>query len=197
VALAALLGLGAAVAFALGVSAGAPAAGVIDWQPTLAWREPWRAWSAAWLHFSARHLAANLVGAALVGALGWVGRVPQRTALAWFVAWPLTQAGLLLRPDLGHYGGLSGVLHAGVAAVALHLIVARRGPRRWVGAAMLAALAIKVLGEAPWGDALRHPTDWDIAIAPFAHATGLVAGLLASGIAEVLGRRALTIDRHG
>jgi hypothetical protein len=41
---------------------------------------------------------------------------------AWVCAWPLTQLGLLMRPDLSHYGGLSGVLHAGAAIVALHLV---------------------------------------------------------------------------
>ena len=200
-ALAALLGLGAAAVFVV-ATADAPAlatvSAAIDWQPALAWREPWRAWSAAWLHFSGLHLAANLAGAALVAALGWVGRLPRRSVLAWFVAWPLTQLGLLARPDLVHYGGLSGVLHAGVAVAALHLIVAARGPRRVIGLALLAMLVAKVLSETPWGDALRNPAGWDIAVAPFAHLSGLIAGLLASAVAEVLHHgRPLTIDRHG
>ncbi|MEP7302398.1 MAG: hypothetical protein ABI699_12795 [Caldimonas sp.] len=188
--LAALLGLGAGLGFAV-------PAGTIDWQPGLAWREPWRAWSAAAVHFSTLHLAANLAGAALAGALGWVGRLPARSALAWFVAWPFVHLGLLLRPELVHYGGLSGVLHAGVAVAALHLVVTGRGPRRAIGVALLAVLSAKVLSEAPWGEALRHPAGWDIAIAPFAHASGLVAGLLASAAAEGLRRRALSISRHG
>ena len=200
-ALAALLGLGATAVFVartIDAPGFAAVSAAIDWQPALAWREPWRAWSAAWLHFSDLHLAANLIGAVLVGALGWVGRVSRRSVLAWFVAWPLTQLGLLARPDLGHYGGLSGVLHAGVAVAALHLIVAARGPRRVIGLALLAALAAKVLSETPWGDALRHPAGWDIAVAPFAHLSGLVAGLLASALAEALHHgRPLTIDRHG
>ena len=205
-ALAALLGAGAMSVFAAAAFGGpafAAMAEAIDWQPSLAWREPWRAWSAPLLHFSSLHLAVNLAGTALVGALGVVGRVPQRTALAWLLAWPLTQFGLLARPDLAHYGGLSGVLHAGVAAAALYLIVATRGPRRFIGVALLAALSIKVLGESPWGDALRRPAGWDIAVAPAAHASGLVAGLLTSGIGEALLRRkpgagsGPTIDRHG
>jgi rhomboid family GlyGly-CTERM serine protease len=193
-----VLGLGAALSFAAApaLPAFAPTAGAIDWQPALAWREPWRAWSAAWLHFSSLHLAANLTGTALVGTLGWAGRVPRRTALAWFFAWPLTQFGLLARPDLMHYGGLSGVLHAGVAAAALYLIVAAHGPRRVIGMALLTALSVKVLNEAPWGAALRQSADWDIAVAPFAHASGLVAGLLASGVAEALHRHSLTIGRN-
>ena len=122
---------------------------------------------------------------------------PGRAALAWFVAWPLTQLGLLARPDLVHYGGLSGVLHAGVAVAALCLIVRTPGPRRVIGIALLIALAAKVLSETPGGAPLRHPAGWDIAVAPFAHASGLVAGLVASAIAEALHRCTLTIGRHG
>ncbi len=195
-----LLGLGAAAVF-FAAAPDAPAfaamSAAIDWQPALVWREPWRAWSAAGLHFSGLHLAANLAGAVLVGALGGIARLPRRTALAWFVAWPLAQLGLLARPDLLHYGGLSGVLHAGVAVAALYLIVRTRGSRRRIGIGLLLALAAKVLSETPWGAPLRHPAGWDIAVAPFAHASGLVAGLLAAAVAEALHGRTLTIGRHG
>jgi rhomboid family GlyGly-CTERM serine protease len=177
-----LLGLGAVAV--LGLSSLA-----LDWQPARFWREPWRAWSAALVHLSGLHLAANLAGCALVGALGLVARVPQRSVTAWLVAWPLTQIALLARPDLDHYAGLSGVLHAGVAVVAVHLIATARGLRQAVGLAVLAALALKVAGESPFAaDALRPREGWDIAIAPFAHAAGLAAGAFASALAEGLAR---------
>ncbi len=168
---------------------------MIDWQPARAAAEPWRAASAVFVHYSATHLTANLIGAALVGALGRVARVPGRTVVAWLVAWPLTQLGLLLRPDLLHYGGLSGVLHAGVACVAFHLIVDGHGTRRAIGAATLAGVVVKVLSESPWGAALRHPAGWDIATAPFAHASGLVAGLVAAALCDVVSRLSLRATR--
>ena len=74
------------------------------------------------------------------------------------------------------------MLHAGVACVAWRLIVHAHGRRRAIGALTLALVAIKVVSEAPWGAALRHPAGWDIATAPFAHASGLVAGLAASAL---------------
>jgi len=86
-----------------------------DWQPALALAEPWRWWTAAFVHWSRLHLVANLTGLLVVMALGWAARLPAVSAVAWFIAWPLTQLGLLLRPELTHFGGLSGVLHAGVA----------------------------------------------------------------------------------
>jgi len=180
-ALAAVLAVGAALAFGREPSG-------LDWQPGLAGAEPWRLFSAAFVHYSALHLLANLAGVALVGALGFYARVPGSLVLAWLVAWPLTQLGLLARPDLLHYGGLSGVLHAGTACVGVYLVVNARGPRRAIGALLLAALAIKVLSETPGGPALRHPAGWDIATAPFAHAAGLVAGVLAALVIEATTR---------
>ena len=142
--------------------------------------------SAAFVHYSALHLLANLAGLSLVGALGAFARVPWPIAAAWLLAWPLTQLGLLARPDLVHYGGLSGVLHAGVACVGWQLVVHEHGRRRAIGALVLAGLAAKVASEAPWGSPLRHPPGWDIATAPFAHASGLVAGLVAAALCDVL-----------
>lgn len=162
---------GALVATAL------PAA-ALDWQPALAWREPWRWWSAAFVHWSARHLAVNVVGLAAVVAWGWVARVPARSALAWAAAWPATHLALLAQPQLAHYGGLSGVLHAGVAIVAVRLLVCERGARRAIGAAVLGALALKVVLEAPWHGALQSVAPWDFAVAPLAHASGAAVGAL-------------------
>jgi rhomboid family GlyGly-CTERM serine protease len=164
----------------------------LDWQPARAIAEPWRAWTAAGVHLSAMHLAANLAGALLVGALGVVADVPRRSTAAWFVAWPLTQFGLLARADLGHYGGLSGVLHAGVAVAAVHLIADGPRARRRIGAAVLVGLVAKVLSEAPWGPAVVHPAGWDIGVAPFAHASGTLAGLACALIAWALAARTST-----
>ncbi len=180
-AVAATLAAGALLAFRIDPQS-------LDWQPALAASEPWRAVTAAFVHYSPLHLAANLAGAALVGALGRVAGVTTGTVVAWIVALPLTQLGLLARPDLLHYGGLSGVLHAGVACVSWQLIAHGRGARRTIGMLTLAGVVLKVLSESPWGPPLRHPADWDIATAPFAHASGLVAGLLAAAVSDAASR---------
>jgi rhomboid family GlyGly-CTERM serine protease len=156
---------------------------LLDWQPRLAGSEPWRAWSAAFVHYSALHVIGNAAGLAIVAAYGLASRVPARLAAAWFVAWPLTQLGLLVQPALAHYGGVSGVVHAGVAIVSLHLIIA--GPR-WLGALVFSGLVVKVLSESPWGPPLRHFDGFDIAIAPLAHASGLAAGMAVTAVAEAL-----------
>ena len=111
------------------------------------------------------------------------------------MAWPLTQLGLLVQPQLAHYGGMSGVVHAGVAIVCVHLLFAGH---RWLGGAMLAGALLKVLSETPWGAPLRHEPGWDIAIAPLVHASGFVAGvacaLLAEGVAVWRGRRFIVTE---
>ena len=161
----------------------------LDWQPALALTQPWRALTAVGVHYSAQHLFANLAGAAAVGVLGVAARATPAAALAWAAAWPLTQLGLLLEPALSHYGGLSGVLHAGVAVVGMTLLwPPNASARRWIGFALLAGLATKVLLEEPWGAPLRHSAGIDIAIAPIAHASGLLAGLLCAGVAHLATR---------
>lgn len=151
----------------------------LAWEPQLAWTEPWRWWSAAWVHLSGMHLAANLAGAVLVLLLGRVARLPREAAWAWALAWPLTHLSLALEPELRRYGGLSGVLHAGVAVAAVALV--RIGPtrrERLVGVALLAGLVLKVAGEQPWAQVLVVRPGWDIAVAPLAHASGVFWGTL-------------------
>ena len=158
----------------------------IDWQPALALDQPWRAFSAAFVHYSPMHLAANAVGAVMVGVFGWAAQVPPRMTVAWLIAWPLTHFGLLLQPSLLHYGGLSGLLHAGVVIVCVHLMFNGTTSQRRVGAATLLVVMAKVLTEAPWKGALIYPADWDIAVAPMSHASGVAAGLAACLVAALV-----------
>lgn len=166
-------------------SPGAPA--VLDWRPELV-AQFWRWWSAAWVHLSTQHLLANLAGGVVVVALGVAARVATRAAIAWLAAWPLTQLGLLLQPELARYGGLSGVLHAGVAVVALELLLRATSRERLLGAAIAAGLVLKIVVEAPWRAALTYPPGWDIAVAPLAHASGVAAGAVCAVIAVLVSR---------
>lgn len=175
--IAALMGAGTMGALALPHT-------LLDWQPAHAASHPWRAWTAVFVHYSALHVAANLAGLALIAALGWAAQLPRRSVVAWAAAWPLTQIGLLMQPQLLHYGGLSGVLHAGLAVVAVHLVATGGAARRGIGLAIVAALGLKLLLEAPWAGPLRHVRGWDIAIAPLAHASGVAAGLVCSALTE-------------
>jgi len=151
---------------------------LLRWQPELAWAQPWRMFSAAWVHLSSLHLLANLAGTAVVATLGIAAGCGKRAALAWALAWPLTQLGLLAQPTLLAYGGLSGVLHAAVAVAAWQLLRSPHGPHRAIGSAIGLGLLAKLLLEASWQGPLRQVPGWDIAIAPAAHASGALAGWL-------------------
>ncbi len=163
----------------------------IDWQPGLVFSEPWRAFTPIGVHYSRAHLIGNVAGVALAGVFGIAALAPARLAWAWLAAWPLTHLGLLLRPELRHYGGLSGVVHAGVAAIIVWVLATgRTRAQRGVGALVALGFVAKLLSESPWGALLRHPAGWDIAVAPFVHLTGAVSGVLCALVALSLQRRA-------
>lgn len=178
--LSALLALGALLAWPL------PTAG-LDWQPALFPQQPWRAWTAAFVHWSGLHLGANLAGCAVLAGLGWAARLPRTATLAWALSWPLTQLGLLLQPQLLHFGGLSGVLHAGVA-VAVIALLQRPGRERRVGALIAAGLTLKLVLEQPLGTPLRQVAGWDIAIAPLSHLSGALAGAVVGALLALAAR---------
>ena len=164
----------------------------LDWQPGRAFAEPWRAVTAVGVHYSGQHLGVNLAGLFVTALFGVVARAPVLLAWAWLAAWPLTQFGLLAKPELLHYGGLSGVLHAGFAVVVVFLLAVGTRAQRWIASAVLIGGVAKLLNETPWGPALRHPAGWDIAIAPLAHTTGALAGGVCAVIALGWSRRART-----
>ena len=161
----------------------------LDWQPALAWSQPWRLWTAAFVHLSPLHLQANLLGCAVVAAFGVVARLPVHATVAWLAAWPLTHAALALQPLLLHYGGLSGLLHAGVAIAAWQLAGRTHLRSRQIGWAVLAGLAAKLALERAWVGPTQAVAGWDIPIAPMAHLTGAVAGLLCASIAQLIVHR--------
>lgn len=169
----------------------------LDWQPGLALTQPWRLWTAAFVHLSPLHLQANLLGCAVVATFGIVAGLPRAATWAWLAAWPLTHGALALQPLLLHYGGLSGLLHAGVAVAAWQLAWQERGRPRWIGWAVLAGLAAKLALEQAWAWPTQAVAGWDIRIAPLAHLTGAGAGLLCGTVAQVIaGRRSTRIGLH-
>jgi rhomboid family GlyGly-CTERM serine protease len=175
---------------------GPAAHAVLEWQPARALDEPWRAWSAAFVHYSRLHLIGNLAGLALTAAFGWVSRVPTSAAVAWCLAWPLTHLLFLgLAPDLRHYGGLSGVVHAGVAIGLVHLFITGTRGQRLVASALLAGLIAKIVSETPWRGAVQQLDGWDIAIAPMAHVSGALAGTLVALLVHAL-RRAISSSQE-
>lgn len=149
----------------------------LAWQGSLA--EPWRVFTAAFVHWTPWHLTMNLAGCAALAVLGWRAALGPRDAVALWLALPLTQLGLLLKPDLVSYGGLSGALHAATSIAACALLARGAARERWVGAGIALGLAVKLVLEQPWGPALQTVQGLDFPLAPWAHLCGAGAGLLA------------------
>ena len=98
--------------------------------------------------------------------------------------------GWRLVPGRYDYGGLSGVVHAGVAAIVVWALAnGRTRAQRWVGALVALGFIAKLVSETPWGAPLRQPAGWDIAVAPFVHLTGAISGALCALVALFFQRR--------
>lgn len=161
---------------------------MLAWRPELAWSEPWRWWSAAWVHLSTGHRWADLAGALLVGALGVLAALPRRAAWAWALAWPLTHISLVLQPQLARYVGLSGVLYAGVAVLGVMLLMLPDRPRaqRLLGAVLLTGVLMRLGADRAWERVLYRPPGWDFSIAPLAHVAGAFWGALLAALVQGL-----------
>lgn len=150
----------------------------LDWQPSLWLTQPWRFFTAAWVHYSSMHLGGNLLALALVGWLGVAARMPSPATLAWCLSMPLCHLALLAKTEVLHYGGLSGISHAGVAVVVTWLLWHGRPTQQRIAALLGLGLVAKIWSETPWAEGLRQVAGWDIAVVPWAHASGAVAGVL-------------------
>jgi membrane associated rhomboid family serine protease len=171
--------------------------------PDLGWyQDPWVWWSTAWLHGSAQHLSRNLIATTLIGLLGCTPGMRAWAALAWLLAWPLTHIGMRLQPiELHTYIGLSGVLHAGIVIWCIDQITQKNTDGfKWVASIVLMAVVLKIFMENPWQHALIQPAGSDITVAPWAHfsgaLSGLVLALLARGAAHLLSAHQLSSARR-
>ncbi|BAU50286.1 membrane protein [Sulfurifustis variabilis] len=136
--------------------------------------EVWRLVTGHLAHTDASHLAANLLGLGLLGVL--FERHPARWGLLFGISAAAIDAWLwTLRPDIGRYCGLSGVLYGLLAAG----LVARwqEGGQRWLLAAVAAAATAKLGLEFASGGGIVKHTAWPVL--PGAHLAGAAAGVMA------------------
>lgn len=155
------------------------------WRAETWWAQPWTLWSSAWVHLNTPQLILNQFALGALTACAWVLRPPLSATVAWLAAWPLAQASLPLWPHIGYAAGLSGVLHAGVAVLAVVLLarcIVVPKARRW-GALLLTALLVKLWMEQAWS----HPVAWDsgseVSVVQALHLTSALWGLLLGALA--------------
>ena len=125
-------------------------------------------------------LSVGAIGVCAAMAFGWVVRPGLRCTLAWLLAWPLTQASLLLWPHIGYAVGLSGLLHAGTMELAVQLVLDRmpvRGGRGWGGLLAMGVLT-KIVLESGWSRPVVWDASNDMSVVQAAHLTGVFWGAL-------------------
>ncbi|MBL0918872.1 MAG: hypothetical protein IBJ14_09220 [Hydrogenophaga sp.] len=168
-----------------------PAVQALTWHADDWPSHAWTLWTSAWVHLNTPHLIGNQLALGALTATGWMRRPPLSAALAWALSWPLLQASLILWPQVGHAVGLSGLLHAGVAVLGLHLLMgaAPRGARPW-GATLLGGLLFKVMLERGWYHPVVLNADTDLPVVQAAHLTGVVWGVLLGALSAFWARRA-------
>ena len=148
--------------------------------------QPWTLWTSAWVHLNTPQLIFNQIALGALTAFAWVIRPNWTCTLAWLLAWPLGQLSLLWWPQIGYAVGLSGVLHAGIAVLAVQLLrqrIAIPKAQRWGGLLALVLLG-KLLLERGWA----YPVVWDgahdMSVVQAGHlsaaAWGLLLGLIAT-----------------
>ncbi len=169
---------------------GEPALERLIWRTDTWTSQVWTLWSSAWVHLNTPQLILNQFALGALTAFAWVLRPPWLATLAWFLAWPLSQLVLPLWPQIGYAVGLSGVLHAGVAVLAVWLLaraISVPKSQRW-GALLGGALLTKLLVEQAWS----HPVVWDsgsnVSVVQATHLSaagwGLLLGAAALGLAR-------------
>lgn len=173
----------------------AAVASLLEWHRASPPHEVWRNWTSAGLHWSMWHLGANLAGCLALVVWGRACALGTGPTVAWLLAWPLTQASLWLTADLQHYGGLSGVLHAGVAIGATQLLIRRSRAERELGIWVMTGLACKLVLEtpSPLSAALHAVDPLDVSgyagfsVAYQVHWAGSLAGVACAALVHRLG----------
>jgi rhomboid family GlyGly-CTERM serine protease len=142
--------------------------------------EVWRLWTCHLVHFSASHLGWNLLAATVAGA--WIERsaFPGSGVFALLAPPCLGVALLAMDPQLGSYGGLSGLATAGFAFACACESRRADGSRALWRLALL-AIALKIGWEFLSGHAaFSRFAGTGVQDAPLSHLAGLALGLLAA-----------------
>jgi rhomboid family GlyGly-CTERM serine protease len=144
------------------------------WHPTAWWQRPWTLWTAALVHLTGVHLAANLLALGAVAVLGRALDAGRPATLALLVAWPLTTLTLLAWPQVGGYGGLSGLIHAQV--LVLWSLLAIKKVATPLAISLLAGIAFKLLMEHAWSQPQAFDPNWGFNVVYAAHLGGALVG---------------------
>ena len=157
------------------------------------WRtQPWTLWTAPLLHFLWPHLLGNALALAALAVLGTALKATPRDARALLLAWPLGTLALTLWPAVGGFYGLSGLVHAAAAIVALRALA--DPPLRWLGLLVGGGLMIKLAIERGWAVPVAFDSAWGFNVVLAAHLASASVGAGMLLLLEPLAQR--RVARH-
>ncbi len=152
---------------------------------------PWTLWTGPLLHLLPAHALANALALGALAVLGAALAAPPRDTLALLLAWPLGTLALACVPGVGACYGLSGLIHAATAVLALRALQ-QRGARP-LGLLLGGGLLVKLALERAWLVPVGFDSDWGFNVVYAAHLTGAVTGaalaLLLQAVEGLLARR--------
>lgn len=135
---------------------------------------PWQLWTASLAHLSSAHLLINLAALLAMAVLGVFLQVGRNAVFACLLAWPLGTLALSFWSDIGYYSGMSGLLMAMLAVLAV--FASAQAGTRGTGVFLLIVLGFKLLTEHAWTQPLAFDPRWGFNVVYAAHLTGALAG---------------------
>ncbi len=151
---------------------------LLVWYATLWPHHPWQLWTASLAHLTAAHLLINLLALLALAVLGGFMHAGRTAVAACLLAWPLSTLGLALWPEIGDYSGMSGLLMAMLAVLAVHAMTLSEP--RLSGVVLLCVLGFKLLSEHAWSQAIAFDPNWGFNVVVAAHLTGAAAGAMSA-----------------
>ena len=135
---------------------------------------PWQLWTASLAHLTAAHLLINLAALVALAILGGSMHAGRTAVAACLLAWPLSTLALVLWPEISYYSGMSGLLLAMLAVLAVHATT--QSEARVSGMVLLCVLGFKLLSEHAWSQPMAFDPNWGFNVVYAAHLTGAGAG---------------------
>lgn len=159
--------------------------------------EWYRLFTCHFVHFTPMHLLLNWLGLLLVSSLiadreRWPLQLAVLPGMCAFIGVGL----LLFAPELGRYGGFSGVLHGLLVWACLRQYLAGGRQVVWL---LLTALVILKVGyeQTPWYDPTAMQATIGVPVATMAHLLGVVAGVLVGLLSGFAGFQAQRCGKQG
>jgi rhomboid family GlyGly-CTERM serine protease len=182
----AVLGAGAVGTWLAGPRADA----LLSWSAQGWQAAPWTLWTSAWVHLSFWHLLANVLALGALAVAGSALQAGRAAAAALFVAWPAGTLLLLLWPQVTHYAGLSGPIHAAVGV--LWAWTGLRGIAPPLSFVIFGGIGLKLATERAWLHPVAFDPSWGFNVVYASHLSGALAGAAAGILSAALaGRRAV------